>query len=626
MNRPLARLVRGARRLHDDEEGAVLIFAVITLFSLALATFMVFEVGLITTDRMQIQTAADAAAYSGAQVEANALNSIGQINDGMTYVHYTTLRYVLDNIVYGTLDAFRTHPQWLQQNDRTGLLNQRPLGAVSGGLPTEFGRGIENKPAPDWVMLGDAAEWRRRWTQGVERNGRRAVEEGKRWLMELDAAARLILEKTPEMVREKAAEVAFLNGASHVAVSTDLEKAFKARDGAGGNASDGAGFIAATGEGNNVASSLPFRYETRKLRVDGGQLRKLSQVSWFDPLAGKSRSPGYSQVRICWNVNDWAHRDRNEQHGDPQLSPTWTRSPNGHWHARHEHMWIDYETYTIERRSHGGLMGFGSSVREAPTETPGGFGGGHMFPDDDPLIHLYAQEGMIDPLGQMPHHATVYCPTCMSIDSASVRNAQYSQVKKTQERADANRLALTLDFGGSPPKPLQIAEPLLRSGVTVAAWRESHGIGEVLPRSEWGMIAVATAQVGLMDQRGRVFALESIRSGSASYGPAGEVPLDRLNEAPYRNLFYSHDDAKHPGMRFGARLVPLRRDESHHPQLRQSGAVGELFQGGGRWWTTSNPRQPAPSNMTQQAPPRLDALRSWIVFDDFERMKEVLWH
>lgn len=626
VRRLASRFGRGARRLHDDEEGAAMVFAAITLFSLALATFMVFQVGMVSTDRMQIQTAADAAAYSGAQVEANAINAIGQINDGMTYVHYATLRYVLDNIVYGTLNAFRTHPQWLRQNDRKRLLSQRPTSAASGGLPTEFGGGIENKPAPDWVMLGDEAEWRKRWG-AVERSGRRAVEEGKRWLQELDAANHLILQKTPEMVREKAAEVAFLNGASHMAISSDLEQAWRSNE----DGRDEVGFIDAKGEGSNVASSLAFRYGTRKLSVDGGRTRELSNVSWFDPLAGKSRPPGYSQVRVCWNKNDWAHRSNREQHADPQLSSTWSRSPNGHWHCKHRHAWLDessgYPVYMSQ--DHGGLMG---NVQEAPT-TSGGFGGGHMFPqDDDPQLHLYAQEGGaqgVDPIGMEPHHATVYCPTCMSQDSDSVRNAQFSQVKKTQERADARRLALELKFDSSPPRPLQIAQPLLRSGVTVAAWRDSHGIGDLLPKSEWGMIALAAAQIGLMDQQGRVFALESITSGQkASYGPGGEVPLDRLNEGPYRNLFYSHDDSKHPGMRFGARLVPLRREETHHPKLHRSGAIGELLQagGGGRWWTTSNPAQPAPSNMSQEAPPSLGALRQWIVFDDFRRAQEVLWH
>ncbi len=628
LTRVLARFGRGARRLHDDEEGAAMVFAAITLFSLALATFMVFQIGMISADRMQIQTAADAAAYSGAQVEANAINAIGQINDGMTYAHYATLRYVLDNIVYGTLNAFRTHPQWLRQNDSSNLLGQQPIQAAFGN-PREYGAGIENSPAPDWVMLGDANEWRKRWTNGVAPNGRRAVEEGKRWLQDLDAAARLILQKTPEMVREKAAEVAFRNGASHVAISSDLEQAWKSNE----DGRDEAGFIDGKGEGNNVASSLAYRYETRKLKVDGGKERKLSEVTWFDPLAGKARPPGYFQVRLCWNVNDWAHRStQGEQHQDPQLSSSWSRSPNGHWHCRHEHRWIDESTGMFMQVPHGGLMGFGSSVREAPT-TSGGFGGGHMFqPDDDPQLHLFAQMGAgqgVDALGMQDHHATVYCPTCMSRDSMDVKNAQYSQVKKTQERADRN-LALTLTFDSSPPRPLQLAQPLLRSGVVVAAWRESRGIGDVLPRSDWGMIALAAGQIGLMDDQGRVFALQRIESGrEAVYfpGEVGKVPLDRLNEAPYRNLFYSHDDAKHPGLRFGARLVPLRREETHHPKLQRSGAIDELLQaGGGRWWTTSSPRSPAPSNMTQGAPGSIGALRQWVTFDDFRRMQEVLWH
>lgn len=621
------RFAGGARRLHDDEGGAAMIFAAITLFSLALAVFMVFQVGLVSTDRMQIQSSADAAAYSGAQVEANALNSIGQLNDGMAYVHYATLRYVLDNIVYGTLHAFETHPQWLRSNDTRNLLAQTPPGATSGGLATEYGRGIENAPAPGWVMLGDEGEWRRRWG-AVENKGKQAVEEGKRWLLQLDAANHLILEKTPEMVRQKAAEVAFLNGASHVAISSDLEQAFRSnRDGR-----DEVGFIAAVGEGQGaVASALPYRYETRALKVDG-KPRKLSTISWFDPLTGRSRGDGYWQLRVCWNKNDWAHRSSSDMHlGFP---PQWSRAPNGHWHARHKHQWIEFDANGFpkyEQRDHGGLTGGGSSVREA--STGGGFGGGHMMPtDDDPGLHLLVQMGGAmagDPNAMNPHHATVLCPTCMNDDG--VGGAQFSQLHKRQARADASRLAMELTFDGSDfPRPLLVTQALLRSGVTVAAWRESHGIGDLLPKSDWGMIALAAAQVGLMDPQGRVFALDSASSGKYGPGEGMEVPLGDLNRGPYRNLFYSTDysgGAEHPGVRFGARLVPLRREESHHPKLHRSGAVAELLRpGSGRWWTTTNPQQPGESNMTQEAPASLGALRQWVVFDDFRHLQEVVWH
>ena len=47
-------------RLARDEEGSSLIFAAITLFSLLLSIMLVYQIGLLTTDRIQLQNAADA--------------------------------------------------------------------------------------------------------------------------------------------------------------------------------------------------------------------------------------------------------------------------------------------------------------------------------------------------------------------------------------------------------------------------------------------------------------------------------------------------------------------------------------------------------------------------------------
>jgi len=63
------------RRLHSDESGSSLVFAAITFFGLAMSTLMVYQLGMISADRVRIQNAADAAAYSGAVVEANDIRS-----------------------------------------------------------------------------------------------------------------------------------------------------------------------------------------------------------------------------------------------------------------------------------------------------------------------------------------------------------------------------------------------------------------------------------------------------------------------------------------------------------------------------------------------------------------------
>jgi hypothetical protein len=632
LSRGISLLAHGAKGLHQDEEGAALVFAAITLFSLALATFLVFQVGLVSTDRMQVQSAADAAAYSGAQVEANAINSIGQINDGMSYVHYTTLRHLVDSIVYSTLAEFGRHAEWVTINNSDKLF-QQPIGATMPGIPTEFQSGIENQDAPGWVMLGDEAEWDRRWARVERQRGAQVIEAGKRWLLDLNAANRRILEAVPDLVREKAAEVAFRNGASHVAVSSDIEEVFRANaDGSGD-----VGFVEAAGteqDGSGderVAAALAFRYAGAK---DGYPGRSLSVEGeprgfpeWFDAEIGRAKEP-YSQVRLCWNVNDWAHRDRpGETHGE---FGQWTECPNGHWHALHEHSYMDNTTDppTMRVETHGGLQGGGGSVQEAQC-MGGGAGGGHMMPfDDDPILHqkVKTSQPPVDPLAFDDHHAVVYCPTCYTNDAD--RSGEYSQIVKRQDLAEEHGAVVELGLTtGDFPKPLHIAPALLRSAVTVATWRDSHGVGDLLPRSEWGMIAVASAQIGYLDPQGVVQSPESLDTNEARYGGGMTVPL-ALNERMYRNLYYSADPQR--GVRFGARLVPLAGELTHHPSLASGGAVDELLDprtARERWWTTTDQERPAPSNMSQEAPTEaLTALRRWVAVPGFDAVQRVFWH
>ncbi len=90
-------------RFWGDESGQAIVFGVLTLFMLVLTIVVVYNVGAVVAERIQLQQAADAAATAGAQIEANAVSSIAWMNDGMAYIYYNICRYAVDVGIYGTL-------------------------------------------------------------------------------------------------------------------------------------------------------------------------------------------------------------------------------------------------------------------------------------------------------------------------------------------------------------------------------------------------------------------------------------------------------------------------------------------------------------------------------------------
>jgi hypothetical protein len=150
--------------------------------------------------------------------------------------------------------------------------------------------------------------------------------------------------------------------------------------------------------------------------------------------------------------------------------------------------------------------------------------------------------------------------------------------------------------------------------VTVVAWRRGSGVGDILPASEWGIVGVATAQVGITDQDGRVLALSQVTADQATFAQGKTL---RLRDDPdYKNLNFSTDEKR--GVRFGARLVPIARELSHHPDLWGREAVAELFDGG-RWVVARSGEQ-------GEMPAELRELRKWVVVDNPQALQEALWH
>ena len=93
------RVTRGFHRIHSDESGQSLVFAVITLMIVTFFAGSIYRVGFASSSRIKAQNAADATAISMALTEANALSALAWINEGMAAIHYQMMRYAVDVII-----------------------------------------------------------------------------------------------------------------------------------------------------------------------------------------------------------------------------------------------------------------------------------------------------------------------------------------------------------------------------------------------------------------------------------------------------------------------------------------------------------------------------------------------
>jgi hypothetical protein len=622
-----------------------MVFGALTLFTLACFTIMVWVVGMNSGDHMQNQTAADSAAYSGALVEAECLESIAFLNDGMAFVYYTELRYVVDAIVYSTLEVFEKHDQWIQQN-RAGLLTDTAVGD-GGAIPNEFGSAQANnpgavanasyspglepgpgQPAPDcgFVMMGDGGGQgqRQAFFDARLRNAQRRADQfvakgkGQLWLADIHWAERIILAATPELVRRTCVQVALDNGAEWVAVSSDLDNVFclpsdpaaqqnKKTPGFTDSATDSAG-------DDSVQFELLERYRTHKGNpIDGQQARAFPQ--WFNYKKGRSNAPGYQQVRICWNKRDWDHCEPTSagqapfphaydaEHNHPQ--------PAGHWHVKHDHM-----TDGLDQM--GNIIGPFDAYGQPP---PGhDYGHGTDGGPDAPQHDVMANQNELPPppmgltwiqltpgLGGNPmHHAVQDCPTCGGDGSVT-----HTQIEAQNFNPNLQPMA-ELTFTGQgqvQPAPIIMNKLALRAGVTVATWRHSRGLDKQLfPANDFGDLAIASAQIGIRDIRsGRILVVQQVDDQTATFaGVNGNVTLDITPNSTSNLDLGLPGNAKDPGMRFGARLVPIARENTWEGSKAAAGGAASAglndLLNGSRWWSSAaNPTGSAASGDLQTA-------------------------
>ena len=136
-------------RLWRDESGVVLAITVVVFLTLFMIGCAVYAIGEVVRERIELQNAADSAAYSGALVQADALSRIGAINRAMAWTYGQMCRmeqdYVVDKWLELVLRKF-----W--QEDYVQASTWNYAGACNFGAPTFFWVGV-NQGLHKYVRL-----------------------------------------------------------------------------------------------------------------------------------------------------------------------------------------------------------------------------------------------------------------------------------------------------------------------------------------------------------------------------------------------------------------------------------------------------------------------------------------
>lgn len=126
-------------RLWRDESGVVLAITVVVFLTLFMIGCAVYAIGEVVRERIELQNAADSAAYSGALVQADALSRIGAINRAMAWTYGQMCRmeqdYVVDKWLELVLKKF-----WEEDYVEASTWNY--AGACNFGAPQFFWVGV----------------------------------------------------------------------------------------------------------------------------------------------------------------------------------------------------------------------------------------------------------------------------------------------------------------------------------------------------------------------------------------------------------------------------------------------------------------------------------------------------
>ena len=124
----LKALNNTASRLWKDESGVVLAFTIIVFLTLFVMACSVYAVGETVRLRVEVQNAADAAAYSGAIVQADCNSRVAALNRAMSWCYVQMARmemdYIVDKWLWQTLEDFKADDQRMEQINSVSTCNK----------------------------------------------------------------------------------------------------------------------------------------------------------------------------------------------------------------------------------------------------------------------------------------------------------------------------------------------------------------------------------------------------------------------------------------------------------------------------------------------------------------------
>ncbi len=161
----MARLRARLRGFHGDEQGQSIVYLVLIMFLLACFTFMVINSGALLHDKMQAQSASDAAVMSGStrMVRAMNLNSMMNIFLAMLLAEEIMMKAVFWTALTALLLAPAIEAFWLGVCLTTGTCNP----AIDVVIDTFdlFPLLWETEDHEDaFGGVTPEGAWRRRWT------------------------------------------------------------------------------------------------------------------------------------------------------------------------------------------------------------------------------------------------------------------------------------------------------------------------------------------------------------------------------------------------------------------------------------------------------------------------------